>query len=217
MEKRERSRILKCHYCGKLYSSAETLRECPACSNIKGGIMAPWRRFLLDQGAKFFDWPGSRKAHHAFEGGLWSHTQEVLSIGLVFCARYGANKDVFRLASLFHDTGKMLECDEDRNTTPAGALKGHVVSSVEIFRYYWHLTFGGFGSFALQVEHCILASHGKGEWGSPVPPKTLEATILHMTDNASAKTAIMFEAQNKIIGPGAGEYSVLLNCKPYKF
>jgi 3'-5' exoribonuclease len=36
--------------------------------------------------------------------------------------------------------------------------------------------------------HLILSHHGRREFGSPVPPLTLEAEALHWADNASAKT-----------------------------
>ena len=42
--------------------------------------------------------------------------------------------------------------------------------------------------------HLILAHHGRLEWGSPVPPLTLEAEILHWADNASAKATSFADA-----------------------
>jgi len=42
--------------------------------------------------------------------------------------------------------------------------------------------------------HLLLSHHGRLEFGSPVPPMTLEAEILHWADNASAKTASVAEA-----------------------
>lgn len=36
------------------------------------------------------------------------------------------------------------------------------------------------------VVHCILAHHGRKEWGSPVEPQTLEALILRQADMLSA-------------------------------
>jgi 3'-5' exoribonuclease len=37
------------------------------------------------------------------------------------------------------------------------------------------------------VTHCILAHHGRKEWGSPVEPQTIEALILSQADMHSAK------------------------------
>ncbi len=41
-----------------------------------------------------------------------------------------------------------------------------------------------------QVQHCILAHHGRREWGSPVEPQTLEALILHQADMTSAQYGV---------------------------
>jgi 3'-5' exoribonuclease len=38
-----------------------------------------------------------------------------------------------------------------------------------------------------QIQHCILAHHGRREWGSPVEPQTLEALLLHQADLLSAQ------------------------------
>ena len=37
------------------------------------------------------------------------------------------------------------------------------------------------------IGHCILAHHGRKEWGSPVEPQLPEAWALHLADQASAK------------------------------
>lgn len=37
------------------------------------------------------------------------------------------------------------------------------------------------------ISHCILAHHGRLEWGSPVEPKTPEAWALHLSDMMSVK------------------------------
>ena len=37
------------------------------------------------------------------------------------------------------------------------------------------------------VVHCILAHHGRREWGSPVEPQTVEALLLHQADLLSAR------------------------------
>jgi 3'-5' exoribonuclease len=37
------------------------------------------------------------------------------------------------------------------------------------------------------VQHCILAHHGRREWGSPVEPQTIEALILSQADMLSSR------------------------------
>ena len=41
--------------------------------------------------------------------------------------------------------------------------------------------------------HCILAHHGKLEYGSPKKPATIEALALHYADNTDAKLQTMTE------------------------
>jgi len=38
----------------------------------------------------------------------------------------------------------------------------------------------------LKVAHCILAHHGRPEWGSAITPQTPEALTLHWADCLSA-------------------------------
>jgi 3'-5' exoribonuclease len=42
---------------------------------------------------------------------------------------------------------------------------------------------------ALQLKHLIASHHGSREFGSPEPPKTLEALILNHIDEIDAKLA----------------------------
>ena len=51
-----------------------------------------------------------------------------------------------------------------------------------------------------ELVHCILAHHGKLEFGSPKVPAIMEAMALHMADNADAKLQTLKE-----IFDGAGD------------
>lgn len=44
-----------------------------------------------------------------------------------------------------------------------------------------------------ELVHCILAHHGKMEFGSPKVPAIMEAMALHMADNADAKLQTLTE------------------------
>ena len=70
--------------------------------------------------------------------------------------------------------------------TDYGKHIGHICGSAMEFS----ATAGplGVGSKVIrEVSHCLLAHHGRREWGSPVEPQTLEALILHQADMLSAK------------------------------
>jgi 3'-5' exoribonuclease len=43
----------------------------------------------------------------------------------------------------------------------------------------------------LNLEHAILAHHGKREFGSPVVPQTIEALVVSYVDDLDAKINIM--------------------------
>ena len=49
--------------------------------------------------------------------------------------------------------------------------------------------------------HVILSHHGQLEYGSPVPPRIMEAEIIHMIDNLDASMMMMTTALN-LVGPG---------------
>lgn len=44
-----------------------------------------------------------------------------------------------------------------------------------------------------ELVHCILAHHGKLEFGSPKVPALMEAMALHLADNADAKLQTLTE------------------------
>ena len=161
----------------------------------------------------FWTWPASLSFHHAYETGLIQHTLEVVSYALHMADRFpDCNRDVLIAAALWHDWGKIHEYEiQDWRSTGASerpryltrnddstgwnvwvgtdyAKKvGHIAGSANEF--YRVATAAGVDPVTINaVCHCILAHHGPvREWGSPVPPQTLEALLLHQSDMLSAK------------------------------
>lgn len=142
--------------------------------------------------------PASVAGHHAALGGLLQHTVEVGAIARTIARACGADQEVVLAGVLLHDIGKIdaYRWDGVFDYTDAHYLVGHVV----------------LGALALErrldeaappactpderqlLLHLVLSHHGRLEYGSPVPPLTLEAEVLHWADNASARTASMVEA-----------------------
>ncbi len=142
--------------------------------------------------------PASVRGHHAAIGGLLQHTTEVAAIARTIARACGADLELVLAGALLHDIGKLEAYSWEGvfEHTEAGSTIGHVV----------------LGALMLDrrlsqepeppctpVErnlllHLVLSHHGKLEFGSPVPPMTLEAEVLHWADNASAKTAGLAEA-----------------------
>ena len=71
-------------------------------------------------------------------------------------------------------------------------MRGHLVIGAEwLGQVVARLRTGGH-EFPRSLEdhlvHMILSHHGKGEWGSPKPPATPEAMLLHLADMADSQT-----------------------------
>jgi 3'-5' exoribonuclease len=47
------------------------------------------------------------------------------------------------------------------------------------------------------LKHIILSHHGKLEFGSPVPPRTLEALIVHFADDLDSKMGGVLKVRNQ--------------------
>lgn len=158
---------------------------------------------------KFLEAPAAQQKHHAYSGGLVIHTAEVLRCSLATIAAYpAADVAVLTCAAIFHDCEKVRDCEKnlvlvaDGTGGPAVVVKDdqhpggwrytdyaskirHVAGSFS----KWNAVAARFGldqGFIDKVGHCILAHHGRLEWGSPVEPRTVEALILHQSDMLSA-------------------------------
>lgn len=141
----------------------------------------------------FAQCPAAVEGHHAALGGLLKHTTEVAAIARTVARTSGADVELVLAGALLHDIGKLdaYAWDGPFRHTEAGRLIGHVVLGA--LRLDRRLAAEA-ATPCTELErrillHLLLAHHGRREFGSPVPPLTLEAEVLHWADNASAKTA----------------------------
>ena len=138
----------------------------------------------------------ARDVHHAYIGGLLEHVLSVVQVCAFFAEHYEADRDLLITGAILHDIGKLEELDSVRefNYTVPGGMLGHIVLGVKIVAE--QVT--GIEDFpeelAMLLEHMILSHQGTPEWGSPVPPKTREAVLLHFADNVDAKHALASRA-----------------------
>ena len=150
---------------------------------------------------EFAQAPGSTKKHHAYTGGLAEHTLEVVEYCNTSAKIVGIelNYDILIGAAIIHDWAKI------NDYTEVGDPEGIFGDPKPLewvntpYKYTIHHIAGSHAEFYRQavgvlhlptmraIEHCILAHHGRQEWGSPVEPATAEALILHQADNWSAK------------------------------
>jgi 3'-5' exoribonuclease len=159
---------------------------------------------------EFLTHPASLSHHHAYEGGLLAHTVEVCDIALGISSltcnknltKPWAKHDILIAAALWHDFAKVREYYR------VGGRGRHDSIDDETLPVEWHQSDyakrihhipGSTIKFTLAaresgvdesvieaIQHCILAHHGRKEWGSPVEPQTIEALVLHQSDMISA-------------------------------
>lgn len=132
----------------------------------------------------------AKSMHHAFIGGLLQHTLSVAKISDFLASLYPMmNRDLLVTAAICHDIGKVNEISEfpENDYTDAGNLLGHIVMGAMMVRDKARLVEGMPITLLNELVHCILAHHGKLEFGSPERPKIMEAVALSFADDADAK------------------------------
>ena len=159
------------------------------------GILHEHRELLLSM-------PAAKRNHHAYVAGFLEHVLNVTRTCCHLADKYAdlyddlqppLNKDVAIAGAILHDIGKLRELE----TGPAGAeytsegnLIGHILQGRDIIREMavrHHVD----TETLLRLEHVIVAHQRLPEWGSPKPPMTPEALIVHYADDLDAKLAMM--------------------------
>ena len=132
----------------------------------------------------------AKTVHHGFVGGLLEHTLGVTGLCEAFCRQYPVlNRDLLLTAAMFHDIGKLKELSTFplNDYTDEGQLLGHIVIGSQMVAEHAAKIEGLPGGLLVEVQHCILAHHGKYEFGSPKIPALIEALALNYADDTDAK------------------------------
>jgi 3'-5' exoribonuclease len=133
-----------------------------------------------------------KKWHHAFRGGLMLHCYEMARLAETMSELFPAmDRDLLLAAVFVHDIGKLDEMTQDLcvEYTTAGKLIGHLAIGANMVQRQIDAIEGFPETLRLQVLHCVLSHHGELINGSPVVPKTLEATVLYHIDNLDAQAS----------------------------
>lgn len=181
------------------------------------------KMFKIDvDGNSFWNQPAASGIHEAYPVGLAYHTYNLLKIskGFMDSGLYEeANKDILYTAIMIHDVGKIYEISDpiNREYTLVGQLLGHIsILDGIIAQFMFENNIAMDDSYFLNLRHCLLAHHGKLEFGSPVVPKTLEAAILHQIDMAHSQIAQYEEKLEETEDEDFSEYSKYLQASVYK-
>lgn len=144
--------------------------------------------------------PAALRNHHAYVHGLLHHSLEVAENAIAAIDAQGldeevVNRDLVITGALIHDSGKIHEY----------AWKGRPMDMARDAVLYGHVTTGplhvaktmaehaeelkelGFTQAdAKHLIHIQVSHHREREWGSPVPPATVAAELIHRSDYISA-------------------------------
>jgi 3'-5' exoribonuclease len=168
---------------------------------------------LTENRAAVLRMPAARHNHHAFVGGLLEHTLSVTRTCLYLADKYSEYYDEMQppldrsmvvAGAVLHDIGKLRELDQQPGGTvysAAGALIGHLLMGRDIVRE----TAARCPlppETLLRLEHLIIAHQRLPEWGSPKPPMTPEALIVHYADDMDAKFSMMAAILKTDTNPG---------------
>ncbi len=148
--------------------------------------------FVKDEAfAKAFRMSSAAKTvHHGFVGGLLEHTLSVTKLCDYYCTAYPILKrDLLLTAAMCHDIGKTKEISAfpENDYTDDGQLLGHIVMGAQMVAERAAAIPGFPHTQLTQLQHCILAHHGKYEFGSPKIPAIIEALALNYADDTDAK------------------------------
>lgn len=132
----------------------------------------------------------AKTVHHGFVGGLLEHTLSVTKLCDYYCTAYPILKrDLLLTAAMCHDIGKTKEISPfpENDYTDDGQLLGHIVMGSQMIGEHAAGIEGFPHKLLSEVQHCVLAHHGKYEYGSPKIPALMEALALNHADDTDAK------------------------------
>jgi 3'-5' exoribonuclease len=139
---------------------------------------------------KFKTAPAAKKMHHAYIGGLLEHTLSMVSLADKIAGHYsGINRDLLLSGAILHDIGKIDEFEYQFKIdySDKGRLLNHIVIGIKMVDE----KLSGIKQFPkdqmLLLKHLIVSHHGTREFGSPEPPKTIEAFLLNYIDEIDSK------------------------------
>lgn len=134
--------------------------------------------------------PAAKKMHHAYIGGLIEHTLSLVLLAERVTGHYsGIDRDLLIAGAILHDIGKIHEFTYDTRIdySDEGRLVSHIVIGIRMLEQKMADLPSLSSKTALLLKHLIISHHGTRDFGSPEPPKTLEAVLLNYLDEIDSK------------------------------
>lgn len=164
-------------------------------------------------------WPAAQRNHHAFAGGYLEHVRNVARHTYYLAQQYAAmypdmtpplRVDIAVAGGVLHDIGKLRELRArpmGAEYTASGNLIGHILQGRDMVREAAKAQAEAGDPIdeetLLRLEHVIVSHQRLPEWGSPKPPMTPEALLVHYADDCDAKYQMMLTVLADDPSPGA--------------
>lgn len=158
------------------------------CDHLKALVTSFWNDDEFIQ--LFKKAPAAKKMHHAYLGGLLEHTLSMAVLADKIAGHYtGVDRDLLLAGVVLHDIGKVRELTYDHaiDYTDEGRLLSHIVIGLEMVETKISRIDGFPAQKAAMIKHMIVSHHGAREFGSPEPPKTIEAVLLNYIDEIDSR------------------------------
>ncbi len=163
----------------------------------------------------FANSPAAKTWHHNYLGGLLEHTISVTTICDFVSHLYSLNKDLLITGAILHDIGKVYEyhVKPTIDFSVEGRLVGHIPLGDKVVCEKAAQINNFPKELLMKLRHLILAHHGEYEKASARLPQTLEAIVLHYSDNLDAQTVGVQQLIQAVKNPDADwtEYDRLNN------
>jgi len=134
--------------------------------------------------------PAAKNMHHSYIGGLLEHTLSMIILADKIAGHYsGVDRDLLFAGVILHDIGKVREFEYRSRIdySDEGRLLSHIVIGLEMLDERIRKLEDFPVETALLLKHLIVSHHGAREFGSPEPPKTIEAILLNYIDEIDSK------------------------------
>lgn len=139
---------------------------------------------------KFKQAPAAKFMHHAYIGGLLEHTLSMALLADRIAGHYsGVDRELLLAGAILHDIGKIKEYEYTSKIdyTDPGRLISHIIMGIEMINEKIRGVKDFPAEKALLLKHMVVSHHGSREFGSPEPPKTIEAVLLNYIDEIDSK------------------------------
>jgi len=190
----------------ELVGIAEERIEDEPLRRLVAGILQAHRETLLTL-------PAATRNHHAYIAGYLEHVLSVTRTAVFLADKYAdyytdlqppLNKDLVVAGAVLHDIGKLRELRQNpqgAEYTAEGDMIGHILQGRDMVREAATETELDVETL-LRLEHIIVSHQRLPEWGSPKPPMTPEALIVHYADDLDAKYHMMYMILRDDVGGG---------------